>query len=225
MTRRWSTAALFAIAFSIAGLVALAIAFGGTSTYRSIMREYSPATFHVSGPTGPRVDHVPLDALTDWHNGWFAYVTGDAERPPVSFGARMFTASEYAHMADVRNVFVGARIAAAIAAAVAGVLLAMAWRRDPRAALVLARDGTAAAAVGMAVVGALAAVAFDPLFLLFHEILFPQGNFLFGPDSNLIAMYPDEYWSGVVFRVGIAFVAATAIIAVGATATLRRARR
>ncbi len=225
MTRRLETAALFAISFSIAGLVALAIAFGGTSTYRSIMGEYAPATFHVTGPAGPRIDAVPLDALTSWHNGWFAYVTGDAVQPPVSFGARVFTTSEYAHMADVRNVFVGARIAAAIAVAVAGVLLALTWRRDPRAALVLVRDGTAAAAVVMAAVAALAAVAFDPLFLLFHEVFFPQGNFLFGPDSNLIAMYPDPYWSGVVLRIGLVFVIATATVAIGATATLRQARR
>lgn len=224
MTRLW-TAALFAIAFSTAGLVALAIAFGGTSTYRSIMGEYAPATFHVLGPTGPRTEVVPLDALAAWHNGWFAYVTGDDPRPPVSFGASTFSPSEYAHMADVRNVFVGARIAAVIAAAVVGILLVITRRRDRREALVLVRDGTAAAAVGMGVVGTLAAVAFDPLFLLFHEIFFPQGNFLFGPDSNLIAMYPDPYWSGVVMRIGLTFVVVTAIVAIGATATLRRTPR
>ena len=128
-------------------------------------------------------------------------------------------------MADVRNVFVGARIAAVVAAAVAGVLLVVTWRRDRREALLLVRDGTAAAAVAMALVGVLAAVAFDPLFLLFHEIFFPQGNFLFGPDSNLIAMYPDAYWSGVVLRIGLALVIVTATIAIGATATLRRTPR
>ena len=43
--------------------------------------------------------------------------------------------------------------------------------------------------------------------------------------DRVIAMYPDAYWSGVVFRIGLAFVAATAIIAIGATATLRRTPR
>ena len=189
------------------------------------MREYAPATFHVIGPTGPRADSVPLDALTEWHNGWFAYVTGDAARPPVSFGAASFTTSEYAHMADVRNVFVGARIVAVVAAVIAGLLLALAWRRSPRAALLLVRDGSVAASTGIAVVAVLAAVVFDQLFLLFHQVFFPQGNFLFGADSNLIAMYPDQYWYGVTLRIAVVFVAATAITAIGATATLRRTRR
>lgn len=224
MTRGIETAAL-AIGFAVAGLVALAIAFGGTATYRSIMRDYAPAAWHVTGENGPRVDQLPLDALTDWHNSWFAYVTGDSERAPVSFGASVFTTSEYSHMADVRGVFVGARIIAVVAAVGAGLLLGLSWRRDPRAALRLARDAGVAAGAGMAVVAALAVVAFDPLFLLFHEVFFPQGNFLFGPDSNLIAMYPDAYWSGVTLRIGVAFVLSMALIAGVTTATLRSRRR
>ena len=77
----------------------------------------------------------------------------------------------------------------------------------------------------MAAVGLAASVAFDPLFLLFHRIVFPQGNFLFAPDSNLLAVYPDVYWYEVTIRVGLTFVAAMAVIAVAAGATLRRIRR
>ena len=91
--------------------------------------------------------------------------------------------------------------------------------------LALLRDAAIAAGAGTAAVAVAAAIAFDPLFLLFHELFFPQGNFLFGPDSNLLALYPDPYWYGVTLRIGLTFVAAMAIIAIAAAATLRQARR
>jgi len=225
VTRRWETA-LVALCLAVAGLVAFAIGFGGTATYESIMRAYAPATFHfVAGDAVPPDARIDLPVLARYHAAWFAYVTGDAQDPPISFGAEVFTRDEYAHMRDVRRVFVGARVLAVIAAAVAGLLLVRAWRRDARAVLVLARDASVVAGFGVAVLGLVASIAFDPLFLLFHRIVFPQGNFLFAPDSNLLAIYPDAYWYEVTIRVGLTFVAATVVIAVAAGATLRRIRR
>jgi uncharacterized membrane protein len=90
---------------------------------------------------------------------------------------------------------------------------------------VLIRDAALVSAVGVAAIAVAAVVAFDPLFLLFHEVFFPQGNFLFAPDSNLLAVYPDEYWYGVTLRIGFTFAGALAIIAVAAAATQRLARR
>jgi len=225
VTLRWETAGV-AVCLSLAGLVALAIIFGGTATYESVMRAYAPATFRfVAGDAAPRDARIDLPGLARYHAAWFAYVTGDAQDPPLSFGAEVFTRDEYAHMRDVRQVFVGARVLAVIAAAVAGLLLVRAWRRDVRAVLIVARDASVAAGCGVAAVGLAASVAFDPLFLLFHRIVFPQGNFLFAPDSNLLAVYPDVYWYEVTIRVGLTFVAAMAVIAVAAGATLRRIRR
>jgi uncharacterized membrane protein len=224
VTRRWETAVV-AAGLAVAGLVALAIGFGGIATYQMIMRDRTPVTFHVIGEPGPLAVQVDLQALTGWHNDWFAYVTGDSDRAPVSFGATTFTTAEYAHMADVRNVFVGARVAAVAAAILAALVILGAARRDRRAAAVLVRDAAIAAGIGSAAVAVAAAVAFDPLFLLFHEVFFPQGNFLFPPDSNLLAMYPDPYWYGVTLRVGLTFVVAMAIIAIASAATLRQARR
>jgi len=189
------------------------------------MRDRTPVTFHVLAEPGPRAQQLDLQALTGWHNAWFAYVTGDGDRPPISFGASIFTVGEYAHMADVRNVFIGARIAAVAGAIIAALVILLASRRGRIAAVVLVRDAAIAASIGSAVVAVAAAVAFDPLFLLFHEIFFPQGNFLFPADSNLLAMYPDPYWYGVTLRVGLTFVAAMAVVAITSAATLRRARR
>ena len=203
--------------------MALAIGYGGTATYESIMRGSSPATFHVVAVGGPRADPIPLSALASWHNGWFLYVTGESDRPPVSFGASVFTPDEYAHMADVRQVFIAFRLTAAAAAIIGVGLVLRAARR--RAAVSLIRASALIAAVGVAAIAIVAAVAFDPLFLLFHEVFFPQGNFLFPADSNLLAVYPDEYWYGVTLRIGATFAGAMAFIALAATATLRQARR
>ena len=152
-------------------------------------------------------------------------MTGRAGDGPNTGPVVVFTPDEYAHMADVRQVFIGFQLAALVALVFGIVLLIRAGLRDRRSALVLARDASIAGGAGAAILAVVAAAAFDPLFLLFHEVFFPQGNFLFGPDSNLIAMYPDQYWYGVTLRIGFTFVAATAAVALVATATLRQARR
>ena len=137
----------------------------------------------------------------------------------------MFTSDEYAHMADVRKVFIAFRIAAIAAGAVGLVTVLRVARRLRRAAVVLGRDASVAAAIGVTLIAVAAVVAFDPLFLLFHEVFFPQGNFLFPADSNLLAVYPDEYWYGVTLRIGFTFAIGMAVIALAAAATLRQARR
>ncbi|HEY9326457.1 MAG TPA: DUF1461 domain-containing protein, partial [Candidatus Limnocylindria bacterium] len=77
----------------------------------------------------------------------------------------------------------------------------------------------------VAALGLIAAVAFEQAFLLFHEVFFPQGNFLFDPaTSNLVRLYPDWYWQGITFRIGLSFMAVAAVVAVAASVGLRRAR-
>jgi len=213
--------AVFAIAFALVGLIACAFLWSGEGPYRDLARANGAGRFVFVVPPGGRQE-TDLETAVSLHGQWERYVTGGTSEPPRS-GLPPFTADEYAHMADVRRVFDGAKLL--LGACVVVLAIRVQRARARREALRVVRDGSIAAAVGVLVVGAAAAVAFDPLFLLFHEIFFPQGNFLFGPDSNLIAMYPDQYWYGVTLRIGVAFVAAMAIIAVAVTATLRRARR
>jgi len=225
MIRRWESA-LGGLCLAVAGLVALAIVFGGSATYASIAGDFAPATFQFApGDAAQRSVRVDLPVLLRYHDAWFAYVTGDAADPPVSFGAPVFTTAEYAHMRDVRRVFVGARVAAVAAVAIAGLLVVRVSRRGGRAAALLARNAALVAGAGVLVVAVAAAVAFEPLFLLFHEIVFPQGNFLFEASSNLLALYPDQYWYGVTLRIGASFVLAGLLSGVVAHATLGSRRR
>ncbi|HEY8732048.1 MAG TPA: DUF1461 domain-containing protein [Candidatus Limnocylindria bacterium] len=223
MTRRWETAVL-AIATAIAGLVLLALAYAGPATYADIATHEGFARTEFVARDGGRTV-LELPELVGIHNGWVRYITGHGGPPGGSTLTDFFTADEQRHMSDVRRVFVGFEIAALFSVAVATVLVARAAKRSRTAALFVLRDAAIVSGVGAAAVALAAVVAFDPLFLLFHEIFFPQGNFLFGPDSNLLLLYPDPYWYGVTLRVGGTFVLVMAIIAIAAAATLRRARR
>ena len=85
------------------------------------------------------------------------------------------------------------------------------------------RAGSLVAAGIVAVIGAAAALAFDPLFLLFHEVFFPQGNFLFDPaTSNLLRLYPEWYWQGITAGVGASFVALALLAALISHSALHR---
>jgi uncharacterized membrane protein len=122
----------------------------------------------------------------------------------------------------VRTVFRGAEYAAALALFVMIFRVVRARRRGD--ALRLTRAGSLIAAGLVAVIGVAAAVAFDPLFLLFHDVFFPQGNFLFDPaTSNLIRLYPEWYWQGITAGVGLSFIAVALLVAGGAHRALRRA--
>jgi hypothetical protein len=218
--------AIFAIAFAVFGLVALALLWSGDWAYAGLanLNGVKQTSFLIrpSALDARRVE-TPLDLPTviSWHHSWAAYVTGASSTPAISWGPDpIFTNDETAHMTDVRAVFRGAEYAAALALFVLVFRIGRARRRGD--ALRLVRAGSLIATGVVAVIGIAAAVAFDPLFLLFHEVFFPQGNFLFAPDSNLIRLYPEWYWQGVTAGVGLSFVAVALLLAGAAHSALRR---
>ena len=195
------------LAFAAAFLVA---AIGGAANFWGHERSYyagvvtslrlDRAAFHFPG--GDRA--VPLSAIFAVDDETRRFVLDAA--PIGALMREFFDANELAHLEDVRRVFGGvltAAIAASVIAILAGVGLAP--RRIRRAMLVDAAI--------VVVVGAVAAVAFEPLFLAFHELFFPQGNFLFDPTrENLTLIYPEEYWLGVTLRLGVTVIAACLIV-------------
>lgn len=215
--------AIFAIASCMFGLVALAVVWSGDWAYAALANatDHTSTTFLDPGSTTTRRgDPIPMDlnALLNWHRWWALYITGLNRGPP---GSPLFTSDEVAHMEDVARVFRGAEVAAVIALFVAGYFVVRArWRGD---ALRLLRAGALVSAAIVAVIGLAAAVAFDPLFLLFHDVFFPQGNFLFDPaTSNLIRLYPEWYWQGITAGVGVSFIAVALLAAGAAHIALRR---
>ena len=239
MTNHRVDVVIFALALAVFGLVVLALAWSGDWAYAGLARAngFRGTTFvsHGPGPSpGPGGDVVEgkepltLEELLEWHRLWARYVIGiDSGRPGldpprVYFGRHPFSDEEYAHMAEVRDVFRGAETAAVLALFVGVFRL---WRARTRGtALRLLRDGGLVSAALVAAVGIAALLAFDPLFLLFHEVFFPRGNFLFDPaTSNLIRLYPEWYWQGVTAGVGLSFIA-LALIAAGSAHLVLQSR-
>ena len=219
--------ALFALALAVTGLVLLTVAFAGEATYSdiSLAPGRPPATFRTTAtPPGTFIlgrKEMSRAELLELHRVWLAYLLGQrGEQPSSGPEGDWFTASERAHMADVRGVFIAAQAAAGVAALVLVVLALGASRRGALARLV--RAAALVVLVVVAAIGALAALAFDAAFLLFHQIFFPQGNFLFEPGSNLLALYPQDYFYGVSLRIGAAFVGGALLLAAVAHASLRR---
>ncbi|HEV8655959.1 MAG TPA: DUF1461 domain-containing protein [Candidatus Limnocylindria bacterium] len=220
--------ALFAVGFAMSGLVLLALLWSGQGTYEDIARSngVTGTTFLVHGSNGDAETSVDLRTMAETHAQWATYVTGGTNDPPALFGGRsLFTAEEYSHMADVRRVFDGAKILIPAGFFVMAIRLQRARTRSVEAMLQLVRDGAVAAGLAVTAIGLVAALGFEQAFLLFHQVFFPQGNFLFDPaTSNLVRLYPDWYWQGITFRIGLSFIAVAVVLAVAASIGLRRAR-
>lgn len=127
---------------------------------------------------------------------------------PVFGEARsLFTEDESAHMADVKQLFLRvyrAQGAAALFLIIVAVIAAVSLRR--RAPVEIGRWlhwGAVLTAAALAVVGIASVVAFRTVFLLFHAIGFPQGNYLFDTRTSfLVRIFPDGFWEDMTLAVG-----------------------
>ncbi len=215
---------LFAVGLLLAGLVALALLWSGTGPYADMARDNGVTATVFVGPDGREVTR-DLPETLDLHRRWSAYVTGVGDAPPTFEGDVRFDANEISHMVDVRRVFDIAKLLVPTGLFVILLRLQRARAQGGASALRLARDGSLVALAVVAVVSLLTLVAFESLFMAFHVVAFPQGNYMFDPAvSNLVRLYPDWYWEGVTQRVGVSFVVVTLGIALAATLGLRRAK-
>jgi integral membrane protein (TIGR01906 family) len=135
-------------------------------------------------------------------------------------GKTVLEPREQAHMRDVRTVFRGLWVLAAIS--VIGLVLAS--RRADRARIWrVVRGGAIGLTIGTLVVGVVGLVAFDQLFEFFHEIFFPAGSYDFDPRTDkLVQLFPFDFWFETAIVVGVVIVAISIVVAVVAG---RRAAR
>ena len=216
---------LFIVAFTVAGLVVAALAWSGTGPYEELARANGVTTVEMfsHGPGGDASAPQTVASLVELHRQWSSYVTW-GEELPTFFGRSLWTDDEVSHMKDVRRVFDVAKLMVPVGLFVILVRLQRARVRGPREMWRLVRDGALWSLGLVAVIGAVAVVAFEPLFLAFHYLFFPQGNFLFPPTSNLIRLYPDWYWEGITLRVGLSFIAVALGLAALAQLRIRAAK-
>ncbi|MDE3193266.1 MAG: DUF1461 domain-containing protein [Chloroflexota bacterium] len=205
--------ALFALAFAWAGVVGVVLVFAGSEeTYRDLVIPDYPPQMRIALPSGGSWD-VSRETLVFLHRETVAYVLGRSPTLPAAPSGAFYTANEASHFTDVRRVF---DMAKAVAVAAVVVMVAGgAWARRRGYLARLVRNGALAAAALLVVVAAVFAVAFEPAFLAFHYVFFPEGNFLFDPaTSNMLLVYPERYWYGITLRVGLSFIAVAMVVAV-----------
>jgi integral membrane protein (TIGR01906 family) len=117
----------------------------------------------------------------------------------------LLDASERSHMQDVGGLV---RVLAGLEAA-ALVTFFVTWRwlrteRWRRGRLLL--RAAAGVGAGALILGAFFTLSFDTAFAAFHALFFKSGTWQFGPDSNLIRLFPEAFWFEVSLLAGAAIV-------------------
>jgi integral membrane protein (TIGR01906 family) len=157
------------------------------------------------GTDQANVDRVTAAMLRDlFMNGDF--IASIDDQPSI------LDASERSHMADVGGLvrlLAGLELAAVVVLAVSGWWLR--GERTRRGRLLRA----AALSVGAAalLLGVFFAVAFEAAFAAFHAVFFKAGTWQFGPDSNLIRLFPEPFWFETSLLAGASILATAALAA------------
>ncbi|HEX6140170.1 MAG TPA: DUF1461 domain-containing protein [Candidatus Limnocylindria bacterium] len=157
------------------------------------------------GTNQATVDRATGSMLGDLFTGGDFAVSIDRRGPVLD-------AAERSHMRDVGGV-VRTLLAADLVALAAALLLGRRLRNERHRrgrAMVLAASAIGALAV---LLGAVFAVAFDAAFTVFHGIFFPQGNWQFGPDSNLLRFFPEPLWFDLALIAGGSIVVGALLVA------------
>lgn len=119
----------------------------------------------------------------------------------------LYNPQEISHMVDVKimaDVF--KRVMWVLAVVVIGGLAFLLARSETRQLgyKTIMHGGLLTAAI-LVVVGLLIGVAWNFIFVQFHELLFPAGNWTFAYTDSLIRLFPEQFWFdfGVIWVAGI----------------------
>lgn len=124
-------------------------------------------------------------------------------------GEPVLTDRERGHMGDVRSAF----LALWALTAAAAIILVVAWSRATGPAHGRAwfwravRRGASGLAIAVVGLGAVAVLAFDVLFEVFHRLLFAGGSYTFDPATErLVQLFPFRFWQETAIVVGAVIV-------------------
>jgi integral membrane protein (TIGR01906 family) len=148
-------------------------------------------------------DQANVDRVTDAMLGDL-FTNGDF-RASLDGSAPILDASERSHMQDVGGLV---RVLALLEGiALVGLLVTWPWLRRERARRGrLLQRAAIGVGLGALVLGVFFAVSFDTAFAAFHALFFKPGTWQFGPDSNLIRLFPEAFWFEVSLLAGATIV-------------------
>jgi integral membrane protein (TIGR01906 family) len=129
-------------------------------------------------------------------------------------GDAVYTERELDHFMDAKVTLQGALRVWNISVIVLLALGLWAWRRNWLAQYLhgLSRGGWLTLGL-IAVIILLVIIAFNQLFVVFHQIFFPQGNWMFNYSDTFIRLFPERFWRDIFIYVGVFSALAGAAIA------------
>ena len=127
----------------------------------------------------------------------------------------LYTPLEVDHLVDVKKRFDVVRLAAVVSFI---LLVSQAYIFKP---VEFVRQLYKSSVLGLFIVmisGVLLLTSWNWLFVTFHEVLFPAGNWSFSETSGLIQLFPEIFW----FRFGLAWIGTILLILVALTLISKR---
>ncbi len=124
---------------------------------------------------------------------------------PGPDGGPFYDATEVQHLRDVRRLLWLTYVLAALA--LVAILVILERSADGDQVMAAVGLGGAFVAVTVVIAAIVGVVAFDPLFELFHRVVFPQGDWMFDPGSQrLVQLYPFRFWQVMAAALGVLMV-------------------
>ena len=114
-------------------------------------------------------------------------------------------------MSDVSRLvqlLAGVAVVSLIVAGVTGAWL----RREPqRRGRILLVAGGSIGVIAIVLAGTFA-VAFEPAFLVFHQLFFPPGTYLFETGSELLLLFPQGFWFDAALVAGVVIILSALVV-------------
>jgi integral membrane protein (TIGR01906 family) len=133
-------------------------------------------------------------------------------------GTPIYNPRELRHMADVKQVVIGAmRVWLAGLAVVLGLSVLLWFSGNKRSAIGGLRDGSLLTLIVFAVLALGIAATFSAVFVEFHHVFFAGDTWLFSYADTLIRLFPERFW-----RDAFAFLTLASLAEAGAVFWLTR---
>jgi integral membrane protein (TIGR01906 family) len=146
--------------------------------------------------------HISDPALQQENKAILSYLSG----PLFAENQQAFlTTEEQSHMTDVKFLFDVAFILSLVSLGILlGMIVVFTWHKmkshfDELMSRTLRATGWSILLICF-LLGAMSLLNFDRFWILFHVIIFPQGNWMFPLNSVLITLYPAEFFARFIMR-------------------------